>query len=174
MKILGFAASNNSQSINKQLVTYSTQLVEAEVEILDLNEYEMPIYSADREIASGVPELAQAFFDKITNADAIVVSFAEYNGSYTSAFKNIFDWVSRIEQKLYQGKPMVLLSTSPGPGGAQSVLAGAVASSPFFAGDVKASLSVPSFFDNFDVKAGKISHPALQQQLQDAMNTLTV
>lgn len=172
MKILAFAASNNSQSINKKLVTYVTQLIDAEVEILSLNEYEMPIYSADREAESGIPKLAKMFFDKIGQADAIVISFAEYNGSYTSAFKNIFDWVSRIDQKLYQGKPMLLLSTSPGPGGAQSVLSAAVNSSPFFAGDVKASLSVPRFFDNFDIQTDKISNPEIKAKLQQAIELL--
>ena len=50
MKILGISASNSSTSINKKLVTYAISLVDkAEVEILDLNDYEMPIYSADRE-----------------------------------------------------------------------------------------------------------------------------
>lgn len=172
MKLVAFAASNSSQSINKTLVTYATQLIEAETEVLDLNDFEMPIYSSDREKASGIPALAQQFFDKISQADALVISFAEYNGSYTSAFKNIFDWVSRIEQKLYQGKPMVLLAASPGPGGAKNVLAAALGSTPHFAGEVKASLSIPSFYDNFDMHKGEISNSEIQQQLQAAVNTL--
>lgn len=151
MKILAFAATNTRQSINKALVSYATEelakLSDAplEVELIDLNDYEMPIYSIDREQDSGIPELAQTFFSKIAEADAIVISFAEHNGSYTVAYKNLFDWASRINQKVYQDKPAVLLATSPGPGGAQNVLAGAVGSAPYFALDVKGSLSVPSF-----------------------------
>jgi chromate reductase len=166
MKLLAFAASSSRQSINKQLASFAAhQVPNAEVELLDLNDFEMPIYSSDRETESGIPEAAQRFFNKITEADAVVVSFAEHNGTYTAAYKNIFDWASRINQKVYQNKKMLLLSTSPGPGGAKSVLAQAVTSSPFFAADVKGSLSVPSFYDNFDVTKGEFKNAELLDSL---------
>lgn len=169
MKVLAFAATNSRNSINKALVTHAAELLQrnagAEFEILDLNDFEMPIYSIDREQDSGIPEPARAFFDKIAAVDAIVIAYAEHNGTVTAAYKNIFDWASRIDQKVYQHKPAVLLSTSPGPGGAQSVLASASGSAPYFAMDVKGSLSVPSFYDNFDGERGELSNPQLAQQL---------
>ena len=167
MKVLAFAASSSRQSINKQLAQYTANQIEnADVELLDLNNFEMPIYSSDRENESGIPEQAQTFFRKIGEADAIVISFAEHNGSYTAAYKNIFDWTSRIDMKVYQGKPVILLATSPGPGGAQSVLASAVGSSQFFAMDVKGSLSVPSFYDNFDLETGQLTNSELVDQIK--------
>ncbi|EDQ02749.1 NADPH-dependent FMN reductase [Shewanella benthica] len=170
MKILAFAASNSSKSINKQLATYAASLVEgAEVEILDINDYEMPIFSQDREEELGQPELAQKFFAKLGEADGIIISFAEHNGSYTAAYKNLFDWTSRIDMKVFQNKPMVLLATSPGPGGAKSVLAAAAGSAPYFAADVKASLSIPSFFDNFDMEKGELKNDELKQALKEAV-----
>ncbi|MBD1582183.1 NADPH-dependent FMN reductase [Pseudoalteromonas sp. S16_S37] len=173
MKVLAFAASSSRQSINKQLAQYTASLVEgAEVELIDLNDFEMPIYSSDRENETGIPVQAQQFYNKITEADAIVVSFAEHNGTYTAAYKNIFDWASRISQKVYQNKPMVLLATSPGPGGAKSVLASATGSAPFFAMDVKASVSVPSFYDVFDSEKGEIKDEALRQQLKQSAFSL--
>ncbi|MGS0726904.1 NADPH-dependent FMN reductase, partial [Shewanella sp. 0m-11] len=114
MKLLAFAASSSTKSINKQLATYAASLVQgAEVEILDINDYEMPLFSQDREEELGHPELAQQFFAKIGEADAIIISFAEHNGSYTAAYKNLFDWTSRIDMKVFQNKPMLLLATSP-------------------------------------------------------------
>ncbi|KZN43790.1 NADPH-dependent FMN reductase [Pseudoalteromonas luteoviolacea] len=173
MKVLAFAASNSRQSINQQLVKYAASKIEnAEVEILDLNDLEMPIYSSDRESESGIPDQAQRFYDKIGAADVILVSFAEHNGSYTAAYKNIFDWTSRINMKVYQDTPMLLMATSPGPGGAQSVLGAAVNSAPYFAADVKASLSVPSFFDNFDVEAGKLTNDEIEASLESALKQL--
>ncbi|WP_299793387.1 NAD(P)H-dependent oxidoreductase [uncultured Shewanella sp.] len=170
MKLLAFAASNSSASINKQLATYAASLVEgAEIEILDINDYEMPIYSQERENELGQPELAQQFFAKIGSVDGIIISFAEHNGSYTAAYKNLFDWTSRIDMKVFQNKPMVLLATSPGPGGAATVLAAATGSAPYFAADVKASLSVPSFYDNFDIEAGRMRNEELNSQLVDAV-----
>ncbi|SKA70704.1 NADPH-dependent FMN reductase [Enterovibrio nigricans] len=175
MKLLAFAASSSAQSINKALATHAASLVEgASVEILDINDYEMPIFSTDREAELGHPEQAQAFFKKIGEADAIIVSFAEHNGSYTAAYKNLFDWTSRIEQKVYQGKPVVYLATSPGPGGAQTVLNSAVTSAPYFGVDLKGSLSVPSFYDNFDMEAQKLNNAELLDALKTTVNVLAV
>lgn len=177
MKILAFGASNSSKSINKQLVTYAAaQLKEmssdTEIEILDLNDYEMPIYSSDREEASGIPEKANLFREKIGAADAILISYAEHNGNYSAAYKNIFDWTSRIDAKVYQGKPMVIMSTSPGPGGAASVLGIAKTSAPHFNADVKGAVSIPSFYDNFDMETGQLTNDDLKSQILDALKTL--
>jgi len=170
MKVLALAASSSRQSINKQLANYAAGLLaDAEIELLDINDYEMALYSSDREEESGIPQLAHDFRDKIAQADAIVIAFAEHNGSYTAAFKNLFDWTSRIDMKVYQSKPMVMLATSPGPGGAANVLNTATTSAPYFAGDVKASLSIPSFYDNFDMAEGKLTDEALNGQLIEVM-----
>ncbi|ELX09462.1 NADPH-dependent FMN reductase [Janthinobacterium sp. HH01] len=174
MKLLAFAASNSTKSINKKLVTYAARLVEgAEVEVLDLNDYEMPLFSIDKEAESGHPELARAFLQKIAASDALLISFAEHNGSYSAAFKNLFDWCSRIEPKVFQNKPLVLLSTSPGARGGASVLAAATGSAPFFGGQLKASLSIPSFHDNYDLERGVLKHEELNSQLVKAVAALT-
>ncbi|SMY33968.1 NADPH-dependent FMN reductase [Photobacterium malacitanum] len=174
MKLLTFAASSSRQSINKHLATYAASLVtNAEIDLLDINDFEMPLYSIDRETESGIPSLAQDFLDRIAQADAIIISFAEHNGSYTAAYKNLFDWASRINPKVYQNKPMVLLATSPGPGGANTVLTTAVTSAPYFAGEVKASLSVPSFYDNFDFDTAKVTNTELNSALTATINNLT-
>ncbi len=132
----------------------------------------MPIYSSDREEAGGIPDLAQAFRDKISAADAVIISFAEHNGSYSAAYKNTFDWASRLEGKVYEGTTMVLLATSPGPGGAQSVLAMAAGSMPFFGAEVKATLSIASFYDAFDAEKGAMRDVALDVELKAAVATL--
>ncbi|MEZ8950059.1 NADPH-dependent FMN reductase [Vibrio sp. 10N.247.311.18] len=173
MKVLAIGATNSTTSINQQLAACTAGLVEgAQVEVLDLNDFEMPIYSEKREQDSGVHQHAQRFFSKIGEADAVVISFAEYNGSYTAAFKNLFDWTSRIDMKVYQGKPVVMLSTSPGPGGANSVLSSAVNSAPYFDADVKGSMSVPSFYDNFNVETGEIINAEMAESLKSIMSQI--
>ena len=174
MQLLAFAASSSRTSINKKLVTYATSLLASQSsEVLDLNDYELPLFSTDKEKEIGSPNLAKQFFEKITQADAIVISFAEHNGSYTAAYKNLFDWVSRIEQKVFQNKPIVLLATSPGKGGAQNVLANAASAIPHFGGIVKGTLSVPEFFSNFDVETNQLTNIELRQQLQQLVNRLS-
>jgi len=177
MKILAFAATSSSKSINKQLVKYAISQLDNEVdtiqiETLDINEYELPLFSEDKEVELGQPQLAKDFLQKIADSDAVIISFAEHNGSYTVAYKNIFDWASRINPKVYENKPMIMLATSPGPGGASSVLATAVTSAPFFGGEVKASLSIPGFYDNFDVEKGRLTSDDINDQLKAAVNSL--
>ena len=179
MKVLAFAASSSKKSINKQLVSYASRLLldenqhQHEVEILDLNDYELPLFSEDREAELGQPQLAKDFLTKIGESDAVIISFAEHNGSYTVAYKNIFDWASRINPKVFQNKPMVFLATSPGPGGASSVLATATTSAPYFKGRVIASFSLPSFYENFDSEQGRITNEDFTILLMSAVNKLT-
>lgn len=175
MKIIAFGASNSRKSINKALATYAASLVEgATIEVLDLNDFEIPLFSEDREAEIGQPRLAQNFLAKLASADAIVVSFAEHNGSYSAAYKNLFDWASRIERKVFQNKPVIFLATSPGPGGAANVLQAAAGSAPFFGADLKGSQSVPGFYDNFDLATGELTNADIRQQLIQTMQLLTL
>ncbi|MGF1735285.1 NADPH-dependent FMN reductase [Photobacterium satsumensis] len=173
MKVLAIGATNSITSINKQLATYAAGLAsDATVEVIDLNDFDMPVYSEQREKSCGIHEHAKRFYSKIGDADAVVISFAEYNGSYTAAYKNVFDWASRINMKVYQGKPVVMLATSPGPGGAASVLSAALESAPYFDAEVKGSLSVPSFYDNFDVDKGELTNIELIEELKSVMGKI--
>ena len=171
-KIIAFGASSSKTSINKQLATYAAkQFKDVEVEILDLNDYEMPIFSTDKETDHGIPQLAHDFYSKLGTADLIVISFAEHNGAYSAAFKNIFDWTSRINAKTFQEKQTLLLSTSPGPRGGSSVLEIAKNRFPFQGAVVKGSFSLPSFYENFDAVNG-IINDAYKNQLMGIVNSI--
>lgn len=155
MHIVTFGASNSANSINQQLSVYTSSLFkDASVDILNLNDYEMPIYSIEREQANGISPLAQQFFDKLGSADLLVISLAEHNGSYSTAFKNIFDWASRINGKVFQDKPTILLSASPGPRGGITLLNAALERWPYMGANIKGSLSFPEFYTNFDKEKG--------------------
>ena len=171
MKILAIPASNSRKSINRQLLRYAaTLLPEAEVDLMDINDYPLPIYGEDLEAESGVPAPVQLFLDRISQADALLISYAEHNGGYAVAYKNLFDWATRLDRNVYRGKPVVMLATSPGPGGAVSVLASAVNSAQFFDGEVVGSLSVPSFYDNF--ADGRLIDSELQEKLRETLSAL--
>ncbi|WP_291135821.1 NADPH-dependent FMN reductase [Flavobacterium sp. UBA7663] len=171
-KIIAFGASSSKSSINKQLASYTAnQFQNVSVEILDLNDYEMPVFSVDKQAENGIHPLAQEFYAKIGSADLIVISFAEHNGNFSSAFKNILDWSSRINAKTFQEKPMLLLATSPGARGGSSVLDIATKRFPFQGGIVKGSFSLPSFNDNFDVEKG-ITNEDLKNQLLEIVNSI--
>ncbi len=178
MKILAIPATNSRNGINRQIIAAAAHLLEgglvpdAEVEILDLNDYEMPIFSVERQQSGGVPEAAQRFYEKIGAADAVIVSFAEHNGSYSVAWKNVYDWASRIDAGVYQGTKLALFATSPGARGGVGVLENATASAPFFGAELVGSLSIPSFGQNFDSDTGEISEPELRAQFEKILRTL--
>lgn len=157
MKILGFAASTSSTSINKQLVGYTASLFpDGEVTIIDLNDYKVPPFSVDAE-KEGFPEGAKLFLESIKECDAIICAMAEHNRNWTACFKNLFDWCSRIELKLFQEKPMFLMSTSPGGYGGQNSLNLAKNIFPSFGGQLKDSFALPKFYENFDAINGVIN-----------------
>ena len=171
MKIIAFAGSNSQNSINKKLATYAAHLFEnAELEILDLNDFQMPLFGVDIEKEIGQHPLAKAFLDKIAQADVLVVSLAENNGNYSVAFKNVFDWCSRISGKIFQEKPMLLMATSPGARGGASVLEIAKNAFPRYGAAIKATFSLPNFNDNFDIQKGTISNAELDSQLREIVN----
>ena len=158
-KIVAFGASNSLNSINKQLASFTAyQIQKTNLELLDLNDYEMPIFSIERARQNGIPEKAKKFKQYIKKVNGIIISFAENNGSYSSSFKNIFDWISRVESKknIWEQKPMFLLATAPGARGGQTVLELATKTFPFQGAKVIASFSLPFFQKNFSVENGII------------------
>lgn len=162
--IIALGGSNSKNSINKTLATYAASQVEgAQVQVIDLNDFELPLFGVDLEEASGIPENANKLNAIIEAADGIVLSLAEHNGSYSVAFKNALDWITRINVKLWKDKPMLLLSTSPGARGGASVLEAAKGTFPHLGGNIIADFSLPSFYDNFSEEG--IKDAALKEEL---------
>ncbi len=158
MKILAFGASNSRESINKIFAEYTAkQFTGAELEVLDLNDYEMPIFSVDREKHDGIPALALRFAEKIDAADLLIISFAEHNSTYTTAFKNVFDWVSRIKDRKHFGeKPVFALATATGPGGGKHVVAAFETRAKSSGATVLQSFVLPKYKETFDTEKGII------------------
>ena len=114
----------------------------------------------------GQHPLAKAFLSKISEADILVISLAENNANYAAAFKNIFDWCSRINVKVFQNKKMFVMSTSPGGFGGGNSMALAQKNFPAFGADIVESFSLPKFYENFDAENGVID-PELLKELND-------
>ena len=165
MKILAFAGSNSTVSINKKLVTFaSTFFPDDVVEILDLNDFEMPIYKREIELASGTPQKALDFVAKIDECDLILLSTPENNGNFPAVFKNLMDWISRIKgRKIFGGKPMFLMATSDGGRGGASVLEIAEKRFPFDGAEVLEIFSLPKFSEYFDSEKGIVNEEKLEE-----------
>ena len=149
-KIITIGGSTSKESINRKLAESVGRLLQGvDVVNLDLNNYELPIFSEDIERDQGFSEDLHKLNKEIVDADGIILSLAEHNGAYAAAFKNVFDWLSRIEGKVWRNKPMLLLSTSQGARGGQSVMDIALSRFPYNGGNIIGSMTFPSFNQNF-------------------------
>ena len=167
-KILAFAGSTSSTSINKKLATFAAESLEnTSFDVIDLRDFRLPIYSEDEE-KNGFPEDAKKFSSLLDNYDGFILSLAEHNGSYTVAFKNIFDWSSRLESTVFRDKPLLLMATSPGARGGQSVLKAGSERFSLMGAKELINFSFPSFYDNF--KEGKILEKELFKSLKEQVN----
>ncbi|MCJ8292404.1 MAG: NAD(P)H-dependent oxidoreductase [Crocinitomicaceae bacterium] len=148
-RILAFGASTSSTSINKQFAHYAAhQIKDAELILVDLNDFAAPLYSMDIEISDGIPDSVKRFKECIESMDGLIISLAEHNGNFAAAFKSLTDWASRLEGKIWSDKKMFLLSTSPGGRGGKSVHELASAAFPRQGATITASFSLPSFNEN--------------------------
>ena len=179
MKILAFAASNNSNSINRLLVDSAVDLLKTEIlpgveiDTIDLRDFEMPLYSADRE-AEGIPAPARLFLQKIADADALLIAFPEHNGNVPAVYKNLFDWASRANGNVYQNKPMVIMAATPGPRAGAGVLGAIQQLAPFFGGDIRGAFGLGTFHETFDSKTLFPVAPETQAELRKALATLAL
>jgi len=165
-KIIAFAGSNSKTSINKQLVVYASSLVEGvEVDVLDLNDFDLPLYGIDLENERGIPDNAHKFLNLMKDSDGIILSLAEHNGAYATVFKNLFDWMSRIEGQTFFGKPMFLMATSPGGRGGASVLQIAQDRFPRHNANIVEVFSLPYFGANFS--EGKVINDEFNNELKE-------
>ncbi len=122
VKILAFSGSARRNSIHKKLLKTAVKGAEdagAEVTVIDIRDYPIPLYDGDLEDGEGIPENAQKIRALFDNHDGFLLACPEYNSSITPLLKNIIDWVSRPQDGVsglvhYTGKTAALLSASGG------------------------------------------------------------
>jgi NAD(P)H-dependent FMN reductase len=117
--ILAFAGSNSSTSINYQLVKHTVSLMENhQIQLINMAKLPFPMYSEDYEKKNGYSNSLVELKNDIGNADGIVLSVSEHNSNPSAFFKNVLDWLSRIDRNFLENTKVLLMSTSPGKGGA--------------------------------------------------------
>jgi len=121
-KILAFAGSLRKDSCNKKLLKIAVSGAEnagAEVHLIDLKNYPLPIYDQDIEDNEGIPDAAVRLKQLLRTHDGFMIASPEYNSSISGALKNTIDWTTRPESEnepfldCWNGKYAVLMSASP-------------------------------------------------------------
>jgi NAD(P)H-dependent FMN reductase len=121
-RILAFAGSIRRESFNKKLVRIAVEGARragAEVTLLDLKDFPLPLFDQDLETERGMPDNGTKLKKLFIDHDGLLIAAPEYNSSITAVLKNVIDWVSRPAQGepslvAFQGKVAALMSASPG------------------------------------------------------------
>ena len=122
-RILAFAGSLRRDSFNQKLVAVAaegTREAGAEVTVISLRDFPLPVFDQDLEDAEGLPEGAKQLKQLFRDHHGLLIASPEYNSSITAALKNALDWVSRAETDdeppmvAYSGKAAALCAASPG------------------------------------------------------------
>lgn len=122
-KILAFAGSARKDSWNKALVKIAAEgatAAGAEVTVIDLADYTMPIFNQDLEASDGMPEGAARFKQQLIDHDGFLIASPEYNSAFSPLLKNAIDWASRSTSEnetplsAYSGKCAAIMACSPG------------------------------------------------------------
>ncbi len=168
--ILAFAGSNSPHSINGQLLrTAVRQVPDAPVRLLSLTDFPAPLYGECLEKRGPVPAPIRQLHGLFGEARGFMIALPEHNGLPPAFFKNTIDWLSRIDQRIFRGKPVLLLSTSPGKNGGASSLAIMSQLLPRWGGVVAARYSLPSFAHTYDAVRETITDPAEADKLSQAV-----
>ncbi|MCX2719734.1 NADPH-dependent FMN reductase [Lentiprolixibacter aurantiacus] len=169
-KIIAFAGSNSSRSINFKLVKHTVGSLEGhDVELLNLAEHPFPMYSEDLERDQGFPEELLNFCKALQESDALVLSVNEHNGNPSAYFKNLLDWCSRINRNFLEGTSVFLMSASPGKRGGIGSHGVIEKMLPRFGAEITATFSLPSFHSNFTANEG-ITDADLSEEHKKALS----
>ncbi|SHG26777.1 NADPH-dependent FMN reductase [Flagellimonas flava] len=168
--ILALAGSNSSTSINYKLVQHTVSMVDNnDVQVMDMVRYPFPMYSEDEERQNGFSNSLIELKNDIQAANGLILSVNEHNGNPSAYFKNVLDWLSRLERKFLADTKVLLMSTSPGKRGGVGALGIVEQLLPRFGAEITATFSLPSFHENFG-SDGIVDHE-LKSSHQEALAT---
>jgi chromate reductase len=121
LNVISICGSLRKGSFNRMLMNSLPGFAPAGMTIKEAPSFaEFPLYNADIQNSTGFPAPVNTLADAIRGADGVIIVTPEYNFSTPGALKNALDWVSRVPNQPFAGKPVALQSASPGPvGGAR-------------------------------------------------------
>lgn len=177
-KILAMAGSARKDSFNKKLIKIaaaSARDAGAEVTLIDLADYRLPLYDGDLEAEQGLPQKASELKKLFREHDGFIFSSPEYNSSVSGVFKNVIDWISRPEKDdpfylcAYKGKMAALLSASPGAlGGLRGLVALRSLLENIYVMVLPDQITIANAAEAFDEK-GEFKDPKQKKKVVDLM-----
>ena len=177
MKILMFAASSRTESVNKKLIHLSSHVIDQtkhEIDLIDFAEFSVPAYDGDAEEKTGLPTGALIFIDKLKKHDCLIMASPEYNFGTPGTLKNLIDWVSRAKPIPWKDKPILLMAASPAlAGGSRGLIQTQIPLSCCRAHVFPKMFTLPNAYEMFD-DAGQLKDKALQKRLMSNIEDFLV
>ena len=178
--MLAFSGSLAKNSWNQKLVTHAAELARAhgaEVTIVSLRDFELPLLNTHLEAESGLPQGAIRLKDLMKAHDGFLIACPEYNSSITPALKNAIDWASRPREgekplECFAGKAAGLCAASPGAlGGIRGLDHVREILSNIQVHIVPGLVSVPKAHEAFDGN-GRLADEGLAKRLEGLVGNL--
>jgi NAD(P)H-dependent FMN reductase len=176
IKILAFAGSLREHSYNKRVLNIAVEGARkagAEVTVIDLRDYPMPIFNPD-EVAKGFDPDAARFQDILSEHDGLLIASPEYNGSIPGGIKNAIDWASRPSPKyeksvqVFKGKTAAIMTASQGSfGGLRSLAHVRGMLSIMFVSVLPVEIAVTFVQDKFDGDGAEMTDEKTKRVLED-------
>ncbi|HLV45591.1 MAG TPA: NADPH-dependent FMN reductase [Flavobacterium sp.] len=171
-KTLAILGSNSTHSINKQLMNSILQFSEAnDIDKMDSQNIDLPIFSIDIEKNEGFPETLRNFHREINAYNNYLIVANEHNRTVSAFFKNMLDWISRIDFDTFKDKNILIITASPGRMGGKGANDYLQTYFKMMRAKRITSVTFPSFNDNFDMENGQILLPDLEKQIKEALLT---
>ena len=174
VRILGFAGSARTGSFNKLTLAVAAagaRAAGAEVTVIDLREFPLPIMDEDLEAREGEPANAKKLKDLMKAHDGFLIASPENNSSYSALLKNTIDWCSRRREgerpmECFAGKVVGIMSASPGAlGGVRGLIALRTLLANMKCLTLPDQVSVPGAAGAFD-ETGRLKDAKLQAALE--------
>ena len=170
--MLVFVGSNSSKSINKQLTKAVLKELSLDHTYIDLKGLNIPLFSEDLESEIKSPEGILFLKAEIDKFEHLFITTNEHNQNLSAFFKNILDWLSRLELKFLEGKKIFILSTSEGRRGALGANESLQKLVERFGCTVHESFAFPSFSQNFNKETQQITNSEFLEEISTKINTI--
>jgi chromate reductase, NAD(P)H dehydrogenase (quinone) len=115
LNVITICGSLRKASYNRMVMNALPGLAPPEMKLTEAPPFsEFPLYNADAQESGGIPPAAQKLADAVRAADGVIFNSPEYNFSIPGGLKNAIDWVSRVQNQPFAGKPVALQSAANG------------------------------------------------------------
>jgi chromate reductase, NAD(P)H dehydrogenase (quinone) len=115
LNVICICGSLRKGSYNRMVMNALPTLAPANMKLGEAPPFsEFPLYNVDLHESAGVPPVVQKLVDAVRAADGVIFNSPEYNFSIPGGLKNAIDWVSRVPNQPFAGKPVAIQSATGG------------------------------------------------------------